>query len=350
MQNPAWRITAAVSAALTLSVAASSRAEDSFPPCWRGNPGTTYENWSFNTNSNPAAPEVFTNVNGTPQASLIVGAFGTGWKSSTVGGRTGAWDLGQAGTASLAVPNFGGAPAWKNVQVQVTYFDAPGFYLPPVVSIAGATFVSSQVINNQVAAPGNWKTYQTVWLLQPSPASETIALSGDAIKGLLIDQIIVDTRCAAPPAITCPGNITVNAAAGGCTSNVTFTVTTMDNCGSTSVVSVPASGSAFPVGTTTVISTANDGNGDTNQCSFTVTVVDNQPPAITCPGNITVNAAPGACTSNVTFTVTATDNCGSAGVVSVPASGFAFPLGTTTVTNTADDGHGKTSQKSTRLN
>jgi membrane-associated phospholipid phosphatase len=50
--------------------------------------------------------------------------------------------------------------------------------------------------------------------------------------------------------------------------------------------------------------------------------------------NITVKAAVGLCTSNVVFIVTATDNCAVANVVSVPASGFAFPVGTTTVTST----------------
>ena len=59
---------------------------------------------------------------------------------------------------------------------------------------------------------------------------------------------------------------------------------------------------------------------------------------ITCPANITVNAAAGQCASNVTFSVTATDNCGSVtNLVSVPASGSAFPVGVTTVTNTATD-------------
>jgi hypothetical protein len=157
-------------------------------------------------------------------------------------------------------------------------------------------------------------------------------------------QVTVTVQDTEPPVITCPANITVNAAAGGCTSNVTFAVTATDNCGSASVSSMPASGFAFPLGTTTVDSTADDGHGNTSSCSFTVTVVDDQPPAITCPANITVNAAAGWCTSNMAFTVTATDNCGSASVSSMPASGFAFPVGTTTVHSTADDGHGHTSQ------
>src|SRR5207247_1681949 len=115
------------------------------------------------------------------------------------------------------------------------------------------------------------------------------------------------------------------------------------NCLVTNVTSVPASGFAFPVGVTTVTGTARDSSGNSSTCRFTVTVSDNQPPAITCPGNLTVNAAPGVCPSNVTFPVRATDNCAVTNITSMPASGFAFPLGTTTVTSTARDSSGNSS-------
>src|SRR5262249_41471003 len=146
------------------------------------------------------------------------------------------------------------------------------------------------------------------------------------------------------PTITCPSNITVNAAAGSCSSNVTFTVTAADNCAVTNTVSTPASGFAFPVGTTTVTNKAFDSSGNSNQCTFTVTVRDTQLPVITCPSNIIVNAAAGTCASNVTFSVTATDNCTVTNIISTPASGSAFPVGTTTVTNKAFDSSGNSNQ------
>src|SRR5439155_941369 len=135
----------------------------------------------------------------------------------------------------------------------------------------------------------------------------------------------------------------VNAPSGQCTSNVTFVVTATDNCSVTNLTSVPPSGFAFPVGMTTVTNTARDTSGNISTCNFKVTVLDTQPPVITCPANRTVNAAPGDCTSNVTFAVTATDNCTITNVTSVPVSGFAFPLGVTTVTNTARDSSGNSS-------
>src|SRR5512139_2390468 len=90
-----------------------------------------------------------------------------------------------------------------------------------------------------------------------------------------------------------------------------------------------------PVGVTMVTNIARDNFGNSSQCTFTVTVRDNQGPVMSCPGDIVVNAPAGQCTSNVTFSVTATDSCGNVtNLVSVPASGSAFPVGVTTVTST----------------
>jgi uncharacterized repeat protein (TIGR01451 family) len=127
----------------------------------------------------------------------------------------------------------------------------------------------------------------------------------------------------APPcAITCPGNITTNNTAGQCGALVTYSPPT-DNgfCG---VVGCDhPSGSFFPVGTTTVhcntLPVVGDDDDDTinspdlvvisGGCSFTVTIVDIQPPTISAsPANTNVpcsSAVPPADDSSVT----ATDNC-----------------------------------------
>ena len=147
------------------------------------------------------------------------------------------------------------------------------------------------------------------------------------------------------PTISARRTWSCRADAGQCSkSNVTFVVGATDNCGSVSVVSVPPSGSTFPVGTTTVTNTATDTHGNSSVCTFTVTVTDNEKPVIVCPTNMVLSADAGQCSkSNVTFVVGATDNCGSVSVVSVPPSGSTFPVGTTIVTNTATDTHGNSS-------
>lgn len=103
-----------------------------------------------------------------------------------------------------------------------------------------------------------------------------------------------------------------------------------------------ASGSTFPVGTTTVSYMATDSTGNTASCSFTVTVVDNQNPTITCPADVIVNADNGSCAAtNVNLgTPTTGDNCGVQGTSN---NGLAsYPVGTTAVTWTVTDVNGNT--------
>ncbi len=102
-----------------------------------------------------------------------------------------------------------------------------------------------------------------------------------------------------------------------------------------------ASGSTFPVGTTTNTFVVTDGAGNTATCSFDVTINDTEAPMITCPGDIMVNNDPGDCAAIVSFMATATDNC-SAMVTYSQDPGTSFPVGTTTVTATATDPAGNT--------
>jgi HYR domain len=87
-----------------------------------------------------------------------------------------------------------------------------------------------------------------------------------------------------PPTIACPANIIVNAPLGTCSAAVNFTVTADDNCSVPTVTTSKGSGSVFPVGTTTVVATATDVAGNSQSCSFTVTVNDATPPVITTNG------------------------------------------------------------------
>lgn len=147
------------------------------------------------------------------------------------------------------------------------------------------------------------------------------------------------------PTITCPGNILVSNTPGLCSAIVNYSITSTDNCPGQVLVQNTglASGSAFPKGVTTNRWTVTDASGNTNTCSFTVTVIDAEKPVITCLSDIVTNT-PDACTTNVvvTFATNATDNCALTNVVVTPPSGTAFPLGTNTVTASAWDSSGNT--------
>jgi HYR domain len=145
-----------------------------------------------------------------------------------------------------------------------------------------------------------------------------------------------------PPSLTLPADQTVEAT-GPDGATVTYTVSASDAQDGTLTPSCsPASGSVFPLGTTTDNCSVTDSIGLTTAGSFTVTVQDTTPPSLNLPGDITVQAGKPA---TVTYTPapTATDLVdGSVPVNCSPASGSVFPLGTTTVNCSATDAHGNT--------
>jgi PKD repeat protein len=154
---------------------------------------------------------------------------------------------------------------------------------------------------------------------------------------------VIDTE---PPSLACSTNIVRSTNPGLCTaSNVTYVATVSDNCPAAILACFPASGSTFTKGVTIVTCTATDATGNTNQCAFSVTVIDTQAPSITCSTNIVRSTDPGLCTaSNVTYVTTGSDNCPAAIFACVPASGSTFTKGVTIVTCTATDAAGNTNQ------
>ena len=145
------------------------------------------------------------------------------------------------------------------------------------------------------------------------------------------------------PTINCPSNITVNTDAGNCTAVVNYTAPVgTDNCPgatTTQIAGLP-SGSTFPIGVTTITFEVTDGVGNTNSCSFTVTVNDNEDPVITCPSDIA------QCDPVVTFTTpVGTDNCSGVTTTQIAGlpSGSTFPVGVTVNTFEVEDASGNTS-------
>ncbi|MCB9235628.1 MAG: HYR domain-containing protein [Bacteroidia bacterium] len=148
------------------------------------------------------------------------------------------------------------------------------------------------------------------------------------------------------PTIVCPANFSVNNDNGFCGAVVTYTTPVgTDNCAmdTTVLLSGGGSGSFFSVGVNGITWQATDAAGNTASCSFNITVVDAQAPAITCPSNITVSNDAGQCSAVVSYTApVGTDNCPgtSTALTAGLGSGSAFPLGVNTETYTATDGAG----------
>jgi gliding motility-associated-like protein len=142
------------------------------------------------------------------------------------------------------------------------------------------------------------------------------------------------------PTITCPDDISVNTDLGSCFAtdlDLDYPLTD-DNCQVVSIVNdAPES---FPIGETTVTWTVTDHAGNSTSCEQIVTVIDNEPPTITCPPDITVNNDPAECSAIITDIgwPATDDNCQVESIINDALA--SYPVGTTTVTWTVTDESG----------
>lgn len=181
-----------------------------------------------------------------------------------------------------------------------------------------------------------------------SDTNELRAADNSATGELSIVTVGAPVACT----LNCPDNINANAnttvnGERGAVINFDAAEPTGD-CGA--VTATPASGSFFPVGTTTVTVNSASGGGS---CSFTVTVEDTgtNPAAISCPANVEVDAGanceaaitlaePTTSGDNVTVTGVRSDgkplyDCDSNGTCTRKTVDDPFAAGITTITWTA---------------
>ncbi len=145
-----------------------------------------------------------------------------------------------------------------------------------------------------------------------------------------------------PPVLSAPADLTIDAT-GPTGAVFTYLVTATDDAdGVLAATCAPASGATFAFGPTIVTCSATDAAGNSASESFTVTVQDLTPPAVTVPADAWLEAtsAEGATFSYVASASDAVDGEGTASCV--PPSGTTFPIGATSVTCTATDAQGNT--------
>jgi hypothetical protein len=208
---------------------------------------------------------------------------------------------------------------------------------------------------NQGVAGGNNSTELTVIDKTTSGVNATLnqfSLSGETSNWICSNLALTqgcplnacDNDVIAPIFTNCPTNIIFSTTGVGAIINWVAPSAT-DNCGTPSISSNYISGATFPMGITKVIYTATDAKGNKAECNFNVELV---PPSIcdidtikpilsNCPANISLTTI--GTTAIATWTApTATDNCTTGpSVLGTKNSGFAFPIGISTVTYTATD-------------
>lgn len=139
-------------------------------------------------------------------------------------------------------------------------------------------------------------------------------------------------------AIPAATNVVMNTGVRAGNGMVVITYNVVSTSGTVTQTAGLPSGANFPVGVTTNTFVGADGFGNTDTCTFTVTVVDSEAPVVaTYPSNITSSATNGFCGAVINWAApTATDNC-SATITSTANSGDFFPVGVTTVWVIATD-------------
>ncbi len=245
----------------------------------------------------------------------------------------------------------------------------PFVFLHVPVAAIGYSMVNRSVVCYHAAAGDVSKTAMSsllfeAYTLSGNPRLVAHALQPSAFESLYNINLIITPAIPAPPTVTCPGNLNAATESGLCTATVSgLAATIFDPDGDitslrwtmtgATVASSPATGInnltsyTFNEGITTVTYTVADAGGASANCSFTVTVTDNQAPVITCPANIETTYTEGDCGAIISVGIpTTTDNCGINSVVGVRSDGLPltdpFPTGTTTITWTASDVNGLT--------
>ena len=153
----------------------------------------------------------------------------------------------------------------------------------------GSSDPDGTIVNRTLSPPGPFPkgtNVVTLRVVDNAGASDTCSAT------IIVADII-------PPAINCPANIVTNVPPGQTNAVVNYPSPAVgDNCPGVTTNCTPPSGSVFPLGVTTVTCTATDSSGNSNTCSFTVTVAATNTPPVALCRNVTTNAN-ASCQANV---------------------------------------------------
>ena len=194
----------------------------------------------------------------------------------------------------------------------------------------------STVTLTMPSTPGNGYEFSLMW-----SRSEATGLTGGSAVTFRVD-VVGNT----PPTLHLPDGVTRQATSpAGATASWTATATDDEDAVAPTPICDPASGSTFPLGSTTVHCSVTDDGGLTVRGSFVVTVDDTiAPKLVGLPDDRAVTTTDPTGTTLTYHPPSATDAADPDPVVHcLPASGSRIGLGKTTVMCTATDATGNRS-------
>ncbi|MGA2799527.1 MAG: PEP-CTERM sorting domain-containing protein [Thermoguttaceae bacterium] len=226
-----------------LIFAQSAVADDISPPSWRGQPGTTREQWEFTTDNarNGVAPDNYFNPFGVPSLTMhpdvwppAPDPYGFDWTNSFLG-RQGVYSL--SGSFDITIPNAPIPNDTKKIWLQMTWYEQfpinigdymgnkgdsnpdygpTGIYIssstPPPLSTT-ATLISDTLVQPPVHDPwscedNNWHQSVIELTMSLNPSVETIHVRAP----IYVDEVVVDTICIPEPSaliLLCMGTLSL---------------------------------------------------------------------------------------------------------------------------------------------
>jgi len=267
------------------------------------------------------------------------------------------WEIGPASdttppTGTISIDGGSGLTNSTVVTLSLTCNDGTGSGCDQMqFSNDGVTFSAPQAF----AATASWTLAagdgtKTVY-------AQFIDMAGNVSTAAISASITLDTTPPAAPAITSPADGSFSQSTALVISGTTEAnamVTIKDGATTLGVITADGVGNwslslTLAEGTHSFTAQATDEAGNAGSVSSAVNyIIDSTAPIFpTAPSNISAIEASSAAGAVVTYSSpTGTDSAGVPVVSCVPPSGSTFAIGTTTVTCTADDGHGNTASTS----
>ena len=205
-----------VVAVALLAAAPLAMAEDWMPPDYRGFPGSTCQEWDFMTagpdpdwSGHYPEPDGTSGITNNPYGTALAWVFGpeAWWQDfgPPLGSPGGSWfDFTHM---EFWVPNRPGMPAdsWKDVRVQVTYFDPFGGGPPPIfVELQQVGDAERTFVGDVIDLGDGWFFTFEDWHLEPNPDMESVYIQypdpGEPVTNYAISEVVIDTLCVPEPA------------------------------------------------------------------------------------------------------------------------------------------------------
>jgi hypothetical protein len=182
-------------------VATSAFAEPPVPS-WRGNEGTTFQEWSFDTNNVTPAPDTVNNpyTIGDEQVLLHIDT-NHGWYDSLSSGQ-GVWAL--SGEIDIVIPNSRQTNPYKEIWLYLVWrpeTDVVGTPLTPDPFLPDAPLVAVTPFNQMTLTKqfdnieNEWHHTLFVAGIWPNPPKEWITVKGN----ILVDSLSIETICVPEP-------------------------------------------------------------------------------------------------------------------------------------------------------